>query len=223
MMSTETSGMAFAALLRHFRLAAGLTQEELAERAHLSVRGVNDLERGARRAPRKDTVQLLAEALALSAAERAAFEAAARAGQPEATQGARIAPPPASERREFPLVGRTRELALLEGYLAGQDPPVLLLAGEPGIGKTRLLQAATQRALRQGWRVLAGRLPAARRPGALRPLLQALQRTSGARGRRSCGRRCRAAPGWCACCPNWRTGPIAPLPGWTCPRSRSGA
>ena len=50
----------FGALLKRYRLAAGLTQEELAERARLSVRGITDLERGARRTPHKDTLQLLA-------------------------------------------------------------------------------------------------------------------------------------------------------------------
>src|SRR5262245_19803229 len=55
----------FGDLLRRSRLAAGLTQAELAERAGLSVRGINDLERGARRAPHKETVALLADALAL--------------------------------------------------------------------------------------------------------------------------------------------------------------
>lgn len=50
-----------------------------------------------------------------------------------------------------PLVGRQRELALLDRFLdgtgdAGSPAPFLLLAGEPGLGKTHLLQAATQRA-----------------------------------------------------------------------------
>ena len=39
---------AFGSLLRRHRQAAGLTQEELAERARLSARAVIDLERGAR-------------------------------------------------------------------------------------------------------------------------------------------------------------------------------
>ncbi|HWE60818.1 MAG TPA: TIR domain-containing protein [Chloroflexota bacterium] len=68
----------FATLLRRYRQAAGLTQEELAERAGLSVRGVADLERGARRVPHRETVRLLAEALVLPEEERAAFSAAAR-------------------------------------------------------------------------------------------------------------------------------------------------
>jgi predicted ATPase/class 3 adenylate cyclase len=68
----------FGDLLRRHRLAAGLTQAALAERAGLSWRGLNDLERGVRLRPRRDTVALLATALDLSAADRAAFEAAAR-------------------------------------------------------------------------------------------------------------------------------------------------
>src|SRR5215467_14996273 len=64
---TTLSSQSFGDLLRRHRLAAGLTQEELAARAGLSVRGLSDLERGARLAPRRETVQLLAEALHLSA------------------------------------------------------------------------------------------------------------------------------------------------------------
>jgi predicted ATPase/class 3 adenylate cyclase/transcriptional regulator with XRE-family HTH domain len=68
----------FGALLRRLRQAAGLTQEELAERAGLSRRGINDLERGARLLPRKDTVTLLADALRLGGDDRSAFFATAR-------------------------------------------------------------------------------------------------------------------------------------------------
>ena len=38
----------FGAVLRRHRLTAGLSQEALAERAGLSVRGLSDLERGVR-------------------------------------------------------------------------------------------------------------------------------------------------------------------------------
>src|SRR5215469_15445018 len=61
----------FSALLKHYRLQAHLTQEELAERAHLSVRAISALERGTRRMPHQETLALLAEALRLSAQERA--------------------------------------------------------------------------------------------------------------------------------------------------------
>jgi transcriptional regulator with XRE-family HTH domain len=76
--SSPSSLLTFADLLRYHRMAAGLTQEELAERASLSVDAVSMLERGARRRPRKDTIALLADALALPAEERAAFVLAAR-------------------------------------------------------------------------------------------------------------------------------------------------
>src|SRR5215831_6981558 len=75
---SSSSPITFGALLRRYRLARGLTQEELAERARLSVQGVGALERGNRRAPRKETVDLLAEALGLSEAERATFADATR-------------------------------------------------------------------------------------------------------------------------------------------------
>src|SRR5262249_11703960 len=69
---------ALGALLRQYRRAAGLSQEALAEQAGLSARAISDLERGVNRTARKDTLQLLAAALALSPAERATLEAAAQ-------------------------------------------------------------------------------------------------------------------------------------------------
>jgi predicted ATPase/class 3 adenylate cyclase/DNA-binding XRE family transcriptional regulator len=76
----STRSTPFGERLRRARQAAGLTQAELAERAGLSVRGINDLERGVRQTPRKDTVALLAQALRLSDEEYAAFSVAARRG-----------------------------------------------------------------------------------------------------------------------------------------------
>src|SRR5215211_7381837 len=72
----------FGTLLRRYRLAAGLTQGQLARRAGLSERGVSDLERGRRRWPRPGTVHRLAEALALPGPDRAALSTAARGGRP---------------------------------------------------------------------------------------------------------------------------------------------
>jgi transcriptional regulator with XRE-family HTH domain len=63
----------FAELLRRLRVAAGLTQEALAERAGLSYRGIADLERGVRRAPYMYTVARLADGLGLESARRSAF------------------------------------------------------------------------------------------------------------------------------------------------------
>src|SRR6185312_8052857 len=75
---TQDEPRAFGDLLRRLRILAGMSQEELAARASLSARAISDLERGVKRAPRRDTIQLLVEALQLSGDERAAFITAAR-------------------------------------------------------------------------------------------------------------------------------------------------
>ncbi|HWE64342.1 MAG TPA: helix-turn-helix transcriptional regulator, partial [Chloroflexota bacterium] len=67
----------FAELIKQYRLAAGFTQEELAERAHVSVRAVSDLERGVKSRPYPATIRLLADALQLAEAERTVLEVAA--------------------------------------------------------------------------------------------------------------------------------------------------
>jgi predicted ATPase/transcriptional regulator with XRE-family HTH domain len=63
----------FGDMLRRYRLGAGLTQADLAERAGISERGVSDLERGARRSPHANTVWRLAQALNLDDATRMAL------------------------------------------------------------------------------------------------------------------------------------------------------
>jgi predicted ATPase/transcriptional regulator with XRE-family HTH domain len=74
----STDRVSFGDLLCRLRSAAGLSQEELAERTSLSKRGINELERGARQAPQLETVHLLAAALGLSEADRTALLDAAR-------------------------------------------------------------------------------------------------------------------------------------------------
>ena len=54
------------------------------------------------------------------------------------------------------FVGRTKELARLEAALASGQPRTLLVGGEAGIGKTRLLAEFTSRAGAAGARVLTG-------------------------------------------------------------------
>jgi len=67
---------AFGDLLKQYRMARGLTQIALADRARLSVRGISDIERGVHRAPQTETVRQLSDALRLSSQERAALDAA---------------------------------------------------------------------------------------------------------------------------------------------------
>jgi len=140
----------FSALLRHFRLAAGLTQAALAERAGLSERAVNDLERDPHRTPRLETVTLLAETLGLSPDDRAQLLAAAR---PEGTHApqqptalAASPTPPGARLPDAPnrFVGREQEVAAICARLQEPDVRLLSLTGPGGIGKTRLaLRVAT--------------------------------------------------------------------------------
>ena len=69
------------------RTTAALSQEEFAERAGVSLRGLSDLERGVRRTPHLSTVRLLADALALGPEDRQALLAAARPGTVPETTG----------------------------------------------------------------------------------------------------------------------------------------
>ncbi|MGA8113285.1 MAG: helix-turn-helix transcriptional regulator, partial [Actinocatenispora sp.] len=59
MESDSEAAASFADLLGATRAAAGLTQEELAERAQLSVRAVSNLERGESARPRRGTLDRL--------------------------------------------------------------------------------------------------------------------------------------------------------------------
>lgn len=216
-MSTLPS-LSFGALLRRFRLAAGLTQEALAERAHLSRGAIDTLERGARRAPRKETLALLAKALALSDSERVLLEVAARQGRPVALttpeQGSFLQPGIGAV---WPLIGRTSELMTLQRHLTGEGPPVLLLAGEPGIGKSRLLHETIRRAAERGWTVLAGGCQRRRGQEPYAPLVGALEGYI----RRSSLASLRAALDGCAwmvrLLPELAETMLSPVPSWTLP------
>ena len=142
--ATDPGPPAFGDLLRHFRRAARLTQEQLAERAGLSVAGISALERGAKTSPQRETVRLLAEALALAPEDRQRLVAAiAVRHPPNAGGGARTAFPPWVPPPLPPLIGRERELADLAALLTDSSWRLLTLVGPGGIGKTRLaMQAA---------------------------------------------------------------------------------
>jgi predicted ATPase len=134
---TQDRSLAFGELLRDLRLAAGLSQEMLAERARLSLGGISVLERGARRSPHRDTVALLAEGLGLCPADRARLEAAAvRPAQPRRRKSAKQELPPHNLPAEFnSFVGHRHEIAEIAGLL--RDVRFVTLVGAGGVGKTR--------------------------------------------------------------------------------------
>lgn len=167
----------FAEMLRRCRVAAGLTQEQLAERAGLSVRGISDLERGVNRSPRASTAERLADALGLSPAERAWMLTARKVVRtyPVPVRDPLPAVTTTSEASRLPCVGRERELATIGRHLTGEGPPLLMLAGEPGIGKTRILQETVALAREQGWVTLSGGCHRLGGQGPYAPLLDALQ------------------------------------------------
>ena len=70
------TGASLARSLRALREAAGLSQEELAERAGLSSHAISALERGTRTRPYPHTVRALCDALGVDAGARAALIAA---------------------------------------------------------------------------------------------------------------------------------------------------
>jgi DNA-binding CsgD family transcriptional regulator len=68
--------------------------------------------------------------------------------------------PARTRARRAGFVGRASELAALAGPLQAAErgeAGVVLLSGEPGIGKSRLLREFSARALADGWLVLSGR------------------------------------------------------------------
>jgi non-specific serine/threonine protein kinase len=134
---TEASP-SFASLLREYRLARGIAQEALAEKAGLSRDAIGLLERGARRSPRRETIALLVKALNLSDHERERLRTAATEGR------GRVSSADAETthvRSSLPVrltsfIGRQREIAEVQELL--QARRLVTLTGTGGIGKTSL-------------------------------------------------------------------------------------
>lgn len=142
-----TTAQPFGELLRELRLAAGLTQEELAERATLSLRGISDLERGVKTRPQRETIRLLAEALALSDADRTRFEDIARhrvlTGAPAVAEP--LPWPTSLPQPRGLFFGREDDVERIVALL--RDPVVraVTITGFGGVGKTRLALEVTGR------------------------------------------------------------------------------
>ncbi|MGA8576982.1 MAG: helix-turn-helix domain-containing protein [Candidatus Cybelea sp.] len=133
----------FGQILRHFRIAAGLSQEALAERAKMSTNGVSALERGYRRTPQRETLALLGRALALNEEQRSAFEDAAarwrllpRHEETSLTAGrGRRAATPTLPLALTRFVGREAELAEIAALL--REHRLVTVTGPGGAGKTQ--------------------------------------------------------------------------------------
>jgi predicted ATPase/transcriptional regulator with XRE-family HTH domain len=139
-------------MVRRFRVAAALSQEALAERSGISARAVSDLERGLRTTPRLETVRMLADALSLSAADRAMLLSASRpetvqppvshdsSGSTAGAPGLTVVPlrlqtlpvPPTR------LIGRELIVEQVTALLRRDDGRLVTLVGPGGVGKTRL-------------------------------------------------------------------------------------
>jgi predicted ATPase/DNA-binding XRE family transcriptional regulator len=134
-----------AGVLRGLREVAGLSQEELAQRAGLSTHAVSALERGTRTRPYPHTLRALARALELDDADRTRLIAAV----PPRTRPVRTAADAATGRpRELPvpptpLLGREDDVRRIGALLAARR--LVTLSGPGGVGKSRLALAVADR------------------------------------------------------------------------------
>lgn len=149
-------GGAFGSYLRACRRAAGLSQQELAERAGLSSRTIGNMERGASKWPYRDSLHRLADALELRDNARARFIAAAgrrlapdavpggtgpaRSRRPGRAQAVAASPPTALPAALTAFIGRRDQLATLSQMLQqpGGTAVITVIGGPAGAGKTAL-------------------------------------------------------------------------------------
>jgi transcriptional regulator with XRE-family HTH domain len=130
----------FGDLVRGQRRRLGLSQEELATKTGVSVRGIRAIEAGQVAAPRPVTVRLLADAFGLAGPDRDQFceTALAMAASPDPTRSV----PAQLPATVAGFAGRADQLRRLTALLDGGASPtavvVTAIAGTAGVGKTAL-------------------------------------------------------------------------------------
>lgn len=175
MVTTEPS--TFGAVLSRYRVAAGLTQEELAERAGLSVEAISTLERGVVRRLRVSTLRQLLDALQLSPDDRSALELAVPGALAVRAEDMPLVGSFLGALPTVGMVGRGEELGRIRSVLDAVTEGAghcLLLGGELGVGKTRLLQEIMVEARSRGHLVLTARYYQAEQTTSFYPVIGAL-------------------------------------------------
>jgi predicted ATPase/DNA-binding XRE family transcriptional regulator len=132
----------FGDLLRRHRRAAGLSQGALAERAQMSTEGISALERGYRRNPQRETLTLLAGALALDETQRRLFEeAATRPNYSRGGASVTVGPWKTADASNLPVVlsrfiGREADLREIDRMV--RNYRLVTITGPAGVGKTQM-------------------------------------------------------------------------------------
>jgi predicted ATPase/transcriptional regulator with XRE-family HTH domain len=140
-LDSSDAAASFGELLREHRLAQGLTQEGLAERAGLSAHGILKLERSSTH-PYRETAERLSRALHLTGEAEVRFHAAAQP-VPRRRAGPVTAKSPLNHpvRHNLPnqttsFIGREEDVAHVQQRLG--ESRLLTITGAGGCGKTRL-------------------------------------------------------------------------------------
>ena len=164
----DTENDSFGLRLRGLRKALDLTQEQLADGVSCSRYTIRKIEGGERR-PSRHLAQRLLQRLAVPGTERDAFLAAARGIRPATpapeahllfASAAGVAASRTAPHAAAPFVGRQGELDRLLALLseaAASRGHVVLIEGEPGIGKSRLLAEFARHAQAAGACIVASR------------------------------------------------------------------
>ncbi len=227
-MSTIAEAESLGQLLRLIRLKSGLTQQQLADLATVSVRAVRDLESGRVRAPRRHTVRLLARELRMSERTRERFEALALdthdTGGGPSTPAGDVGSRTGDLRPPLPLEAllcRESELRAMHGMLNADQSRLVGVTGLAGVGKSRL--AAEVAVLWQRSGVPAFWIPLQRNPAGVADVERVSERIGDRHsllvldGLGGAEERCPDVAGLLQRCPNLRVittahGPVDSLP-----------